>query len=122
MKGYQPQRLLPNDPDNEQAHTYTIETAPSYGTVTIDAEGWVEYTTAENTPFSDVMVIRITDDGTPPLHGDATLRISFTQPKFEDPGGFACTSVARPFGFYGLWLGLSGLLCHHRRRIRSKRD
>ena len=115
-------QLLPNDPDSTQTHTYTIETAPVYGTISVDGDGWVQYTATENEPFSDTIVIRITDDGTPPLYGDATLRVSLSQPKFEDPGGFACTAVARPFGFYGLWLGIGGFLCHHRRRIRSKRD
>ena len=58
-------QIHPNDPDEGQSHQFSIETAPTMGTASVDDAGWMTYTTSQITPFTDSVVIRVTDDGTP---------------------------------------------------------
>ncbi|RME56828.1 MAG: tandem-95 repeat protein, partial [Deltaproteobacteria bacterium] len=60
-------QLFANDPNSEQAHTYTISSPPLHGTASIDPSGLVTYDPASDFTGSDEIGVRVTDDGTPPL-------------------------------------------------------
>jgi hypothetical protein len=54
-------RVLPNDPDVEDTHTYAIVTAPTNGTATVSTAGSVTYTPNLNYAGADSLTVSVSD-------------------------------------------------------------
>lgn len=68
------------DVDADDTHTLSVQTAPMFGEVTIDAEGHANYTANGDYRGPDQFVIAITDDGTPNMTGLITADVTVTEP------------------------------------------
>jgi len=86
------------DPDADDTHTITVQTAPEHGELTIDDEGRAHYTADKDHIGPDSFVVAITDNGTPNMTGTITVDVDVT----EAPSG--CQSSNGHTGFGGLLL------------------
>lgn len=82
--------IAPNDPDSSDHHVYALAAQPEHGTATVDADGMVEYTAADDYEGTDVVVVTVTDDGQPALSTDVAIDVSV-----EPGGGCGCTGSGK---------------------------
>ncbi|RME56829.1 MAG: hypothetical protein D6795_00585 [Deltaproteobacteria bacterium] len=60
-------RIVVEDPDAGQTHTYEVTTQPLGGNAAVDPSGNVTYTPNSGFTGSDLFEVTVTDDGAPPL-------------------------------------------------------
>jgi MYXO-CTERM domain-containing protein len=68
------------DPEGDTTFTLTMPTAPLHGTVTTEDDATVSYTAMEDYEGSDVFVVRVADQGVPPLSTDVRFEIAVVPP------------------------------------------
>ncbi len=107
--------IEPNDPDTADAHTYTIATAPMFGTAEVDASGTVSYTANADYEGPDQIVVTVTDNGVPALSN--TVVVTVTVLPDDSEGGCGCAATGTSGGAGGAVLfGLVALAFVRRRR------
>jgi len=79
----------PGDPDVDDTHTFTVVEEPQSGSVTIDADGIVAYTPAEDFVGADSMVVTVTDSRG--AAGEVTIDVTVAE---AGSGGGASDGVA----------------------------
>lgn len=72
--------MVVRDDDVGQNHTFSVQTQPEHGTVTVDAEGRTKYTANDDYTGPDTFGIAITDDGTPNMTGTIDVEVTVTEP------------------------------------------
>lgn len=107
-------RVLANDPDPNDRHTFEIVAAPLHGQASIDAEGVLSYTAGWDHP-DDHVTVRVTDDGVPRL--SSTLQVPVrVLPVLVQRAERSCTHGGALA--LGPWV-LLPLLLYRRRRARA---
>ncbi|HJN72663.1 MAG TPA: trypsin-like serine protease [Myxococcota bacterium] len=101
-------RVVPNDPDSEDAHSYALIEASELGEAFVEDDGTVIVRPASS--GEEVLRVKVTDDGDPPQSTVAEVTVEVIEPTAEGGG---CGAV--PLG--GAWL--LGLLVLWRRQRRS---
>ena len=101
--------IRPNDPDDEDTHTFTIIEAPEAGSVMIANTGVVRYIPGEQAGLFQV-VVTVSDSGTPTLEDEVLVDVEVLQREDDDsedvpevPAGCAC-SASPPLLLWGWWL------------------
>lgn len=72
--------MVVRDEDEGQNHTFSVQTAPQHGEVTVDADGRAHYTASSDYKGDDTFVIAITDDGEPNMTGTITVAVTVNEP------------------------------------------
>lgn len=122
-----------NDPDAGQAHSFTVLTAPEWGTASVDTSGLLTYTAPTDVFGTTTVDIEVVDNGTPAASGLAEVTITVREVLAEDsgltdsgdggdddidlaPGGCSCDSSGSPAS----WLGFATLAVLLRRRRTTR--
>lgn len=85
--------IAPNDPDAAQSHTFSIETAPTQGSVGIDASGLLTYTAPDTFVGGVAFNVLVTDDGEPAETGTARISVTVRERVVEEDSGAADSGI-----------------------------
>lgn len=80
-------QLSPGDPDVGDLHTWEIGVAPQHGWASISPGGELAYLAPPTTSGVDTLVVRVRDDGEPPLSAEVSIGVVLTH-----EGGSGCSS------------------------------
>lgn len=71
-------QVMVTNPNTSRTHTFSIATAPNpdNGTARVEADGTVTYTPEADFTGSDSLVVRVTDNGDPPLTNTISINIT----------------------------------------------
>jgi len=105
----------PLDPDPEDQHTFTLLESPVLGQGTVQANGELLYTAPAHLTGIDTLVVRVQDNGTPPLSADVVVTLTVIPPlPTPETSGCGCTHGSSPWAYGGLAVFLLSV-CRRRR-------
>jgi endonuclease G len=87
----------PNDPDEEDSHTWEVLDPPIHGTAAFLPDGELRYTANSEYVGEDGFTVLVTDDGQPPLSAPVEVRVDVL-PIFVERGTCACAGTGGPGG------------------------
>lgn len=106
-------QLVVDDPNPADTHSFTITSAPAEGAAVLAADGGLSYVTWSTRPPSGPIVVRVEDDGDPPLAIDVEVPIELAPVAPATAGCQVAPGQPLPFSVPLL------LLLLRRRRRRS---
>jgi secreted trypsin-like serine protease len=111
-------KVFPNDPDDDQTHTFEITAAPAHGAAVIAADGTLTVTPERGFEGDDTVTVTVTDNGDPARSADLDVPILvLSHSEYHKVTGLSAGCGCDGAGLAPGWLaGAFGLLLLRRRR------